>query len=48
MGFRDILVFVDEGAQNEQRLDLAIELAQRTDAHLIGLAVTSAVLLPEF
>ncbi len=47
MGFRDILVFVDESAQNGQRLDLAIELAQRTDAHLIGLAVTSAVLLPE-
>ncbi|MCO6442272.1 MAG: universal stress protein [Nitrococcus mobilis] len=48
MGFRDILVFVDESAQNGQRLELAIELAQRTDAHLIGLAVTSAVLLPEF
>ena len=48
MGYRDILVFVDESTQNAQRLDVAIELAQRTDAHLIGLAVTSAVLLPEF
>lgn len=48
MGYRDILVFVDESTQNAQRLDVAIELAQRTDAHVIGLAVTSAVLLPEF
>lgn len=48
MGFRDILVFLDESTPSAQRLDLAIELAQRTDAHLIGLAVTSAVLLPEF
>ncbi|MDN5851000.1 MAG: hypothetical protein L0H63_15420, partial [Nitrococcus sp.] len=45
MSFQDILVFVDE---SEQCLGLAIELAKRSDAHLIGLAVTSHVHVPEF
>ncbi|MDN5869655.1 MAG: universal stress protein [Nitrococcus sp.] len=45
MSLQDILVFVDE---SEQCLGLAIELAKRSDAHLIGLAVTSPVQVPEF
>lgn len=45
MGFQDILVLVDE---SEQCLGLAIELAKRNNAHLIGLAVTSHVHVPDF
>lgn len=48
MAFQDILVFVDESKQNARRLDLAVELAQRGDAHLIGLAVTLPVFFPDF
>lgn len=48
MDFRDIMVFVDDSAHKWQRVDLAIELAQRSNAYLIGVAVTSPLVVPDF
>lgn len=46
MPIRDILLQVDPGAANATRLDLAVDLARRHDAHLIGLSVFDLALLP--
>lgn len=45
MGFKDILVFLDEGTSNQNRVDTAITLAKRHEAQLTG--VTLARLVPQ-
>ncbi len=46
MGIKDILLQVDAGAAYPARLDLAVGLAQRHGAHLIGLCVFDVRLVP--
>jgi len=48
MGFKDILVTLDGGKGDAARLELAVFLARRWQAHLIGLHVRAVVPLPEF
>ncbi len=43
MGFKDILVALDASAAGRGRLELAAALAQRFEAHLVGLHTTLAV-----
>jgi nucleotide-binding universal stress UspA family protein len=44
MSYRSLLVVLDERAA--KRLDLAVQLARRFDAHLVGLAPTGRVTVP--
>lgn len=47
MGFRDILVALDTAAPARRRIELAAELAERFDAHLIGLHTSIAADAPQ-
>ena len=47
MGIKDILLQVDDGAAYPARLNLAVGLALRHGAHLIGLWVFNVRLVPE-
>lgn len=40
MSYKTLLVHIDDGQQAKARIDLALELANRWDAHLIGLYTT--------
>ena len=42
MDYRTILVHLDRGARRSERLELAFTLADRCDAHLVGLFALSA------
>jgi nucleotide-binding universal stress UspA family protein len=46
MAYRDILVQVDDGTACKARVDAAIELAGRFDAHLTGLYIMPEIILP--
>jgi nucleotide-binding universal stress UspA family protein len=46
VGIKDIMVQIDAGRANAARLDLAVDLARRHGAHLIGLCVFDIGLLP--
>ena len=46
MTYRTILTVLDQSPNAERRTALAISLAQRFDAHLIGLAPTGVAALP--
>ncbi len=48
MGIKDILVHLANDAHKIQRLDAAISVAQKFDAHLIGLFVPVAHVLPGY
>ncbi|HYD31981.1 MAG TPA: universal stress protein [Azospirillaceae bacterium] len=48
MALKDILVIVDDGPYAAARVDLAVWLAQRHDAHLTGLHITAPVTLPGY
>ena len=39
MAYKDILVVLDDAAECGARVDVALRLAQRHEAHLIGLMV---------
>lgn len=41
MSIRDIIVLLDDGKSNDERVDFAIRLAQAHDAHLTGVALGS-------
>ncbi len=46
MAYKDILVQVDDGTACKARVDAAIELAGRFDAHLTGLYIMPEMILP--
>ena len=46
MAYKTILVHLDTGKSRRQRLDLAFRLAERYDAHLVGLFGLQALDLP--
>lgn len=48
MPYNDILVHIDSGKTNPARLDAAIALAQRHDAHLTGLYVIPQIAIPTY
>jgi len=48
MSYKTILVHIDVGERWRARLNLAIQLVQRFDAHLIGLHALSALRIPGF
>lgn len=48
MAFRDIVVLVDSADKSAKALDQAVRLAQRHDAHLIGLHVRPLPQLPNY
>jgi nucleotide-binding universal stress UspA family protein len=48
MPYRTILVHVDNGKYCPARLEMAINLARRFDAHLVGLHALTAVRLPAY
>ena len=48
MTYRTILVHVDNGKTCPARLDMAIGMARRFDAHLVGLHALTAVRLPAY
>ena len=48
MSYKTILVHVDSGKYCPARLDMAIHLARRFDAHLVGLHALTAVRLPAY
>ena len=48
MTYKTILVHVDVGQRWTTRLDLAIGLARRFEAHLVGLHALSAVRIPAY
>ena len=48
MSYKTILVHVDAGDRWPARLDVAIPLARRFDAHLVGLYALSALRIPAF
>jgi hypothetical protein len=48
MPYKTILVHVDNGKYCPARLDMAIHLARRFDAHLVGLHALTAVRLPAY
>jgi len=48
MTYKTILVHVDNGKYCPARLDMAIHLARRFDAHLVGLHALTAVRLPAY
>ena len=43
MGFKDIVVHLDNGAAQTERLTVACELARREGAHLVGIFVLEPV-----
>jgi len=48
MGFRDLLVYVDDSSQCRARLDIARSLAVDHGARLTGLAVAELMMVPEY
>ena len=46
MAYKTILVHLDAGKGVESRLDIAFALAQKFDAHLVGLFALSVTPLP--
>lgn len=46
MSYRSLLVVLDERESAAARVDLAVQLARRFDAHLVGLAPTGRVTVP--
>ncbi|HKY93660.1 MAG TPA: universal stress protein [Kiloniellales bacterium] len=48
MAFRDILLLVDDHASSTQRTEAAIDLATRSNAHLVGLRLLSVPTVPGF
>ena len=48
MTYKTLLVHVDNGKHCPARLDMAIRLARRFDAHLVGLHAMTAVRLPAY
>jgi nucleotide-binding universal stress UspA family protein len=46
MAFKDVLVYVDDAKSCPSRLDVAVGLAERHKAHLVGLHVRSLLRLP--
>lgn len=48
MDYKTILVHLDRGARRSERLELALTLAERYDAHLVGLFALSAVRMPSY
>ncbi len=48
MAYKTILVHVDDGNRCRTRIDIAIDLARRSDAHLIGLYALSRNELPGY
>jgi nucleotide-binding universal stress UspA family protein len=48
MTFKDIVVHLDDSRNHDVRTGVAIELAQRFDAHLTGVYVKSPVYLPAY
>src|SRR5208282_2163989 len=48
MAFKDILVIVDGSIRDKVRLELAVSLAGRWSAHLIGLHVRATAVMPGY
>ena len=48
MDYKTILVHLDAGARSSERLELALTLADRHDAHLVGLFALSAARMPSY
>jgi nucleotide-binding universal stress UspA family protein len=48
MDYKTILVHLDRGARRSERLELALTLAERYDAHLVGLFALSEVRVPTY
>jgi len=48
MGYKSILVHVDAGRRSRARIEIAIDLARRFDAHLIGLNALTLISLPGY
>lgn len=48
MTIKDIVVHVDDSRNHEERVKLALDLAQRFDAHLTGVYVKSPAYLPAY
>ena len=48
MDYKTILVHLDRSARRSERLELAFTLADRCDAHLVGLFALSAVRIPSY
>jgi nucleotide-binding universal stress UspA family protein len=48
MDYKTILVHLDRGARRSERLELAFALADRCDAHLVGLFALSATRIPSY
>ena len=48
MSYKTILVHIDNGKRCKARLDVAIQMARRSDAHLVGLNALTALRLPAY
>jgi nucleotide-binding universal stress UspA family protein len=48
MDYKTILVHLDSGARRSERLELAFTLAERYEAHLVGLFALSATRIPAY
>ena len=48
MDYKTILVHLDCGARRSERVELAFKLADRYDAHLVGLFAVSALRMPSY
>jgi len=48
MALKDILVYLDQSKANAQRLDTAVDVAERFQARLTGLAIAQTAHIPEF
>ncbi len=48
MSYKTILVHVDNGKRCQARLDVAIQMTRRCDAHLVGLNALTAMRLPAY
>lgn len=48
MSYKDLLVYVDDSASNDKRVEAAITLAKQNDAHLIGLYVVEQFQIPTY
>jgi nucleotide-binding universal stress UspA family protein len=48
MDYKTILVHLDSGARRSERLELAFTLAERYEAHLVGLFALSATRIPSY
>jgi len=47
-GFKDVLVVMDDSAHNTALLDLAVRVARRSGAHLVGLYVDQPYVIPGY